>query len=513
MKSDSLGYQTLKNISYSSLGFFVAFFVTIFVTPFVVFKLGLENYGVYIFLMTISSVLGVIDFGSSVATMKFLSEYIGQNDTVSIRRIIGSMNTVYFITGIVGFLLITFFGYFFGNFYSSSHIPFVYFLLIGALFFITSSSGVIYLLPTAYLRFDINFKIGTFKLILSNILFIGILLFGGNLLNFILSILFVELLFVFIFRFFAKKLTGLNGWFYNFEKNEIVKIYKFGVVYFVYNFSNQILTFFDKILIPFYTSNLQLSYYSLPGNISNKIQGLSNSFSAILLPTSSNLMGNADFVRIKSLYSKSLRLLFVFVFAISSVVFIFSFELLKNWLSVDVASNSYVVLKISVFTYFLLSLFGVINNYLTGLNKIKILSIVYLIMALFSVALLFILLPRFGIAGAAWAYLIGILPGLYLFYYIEKIVLSFSTQERLFFYVKIFIKNLICSILVYLLYLLIFKHFLYNLFLTLFFCGLSLVIYLGLFYLFRFFENEDLVLIKSFISSAFLNKFKKESTI
>src|SRR3989339_743761 len=114
MDSKSLGYQTLKNISYNSLGFFITFFVTLFVTPFIVFRLGLENYGIYIFLMTISSILGVIDFGSSTATLKYLSEYIGTGDKVAIKKIIGSMNLVYLFTGIIGFLIIISIGFLWG---------------------------------------------------------------------------------------------------------------------------------------------------------------------------------------------------------------------------------------------------------------------------------------------------------------------------------------------------------------------------------------------------------------
>lgn len=513
MDLNSLTYKTLKNISYNSLGFFISFFVTLFVTPFIVFRLGLENYGIYIFLATVSSVLGVIDFGSSTATLKFLSEYIGKNDTSSIKKIIGTMNIVYLLTGLLGFFIIVCFGFLYNFINQTRQIDSNLFLIFGFILFITISSGIIYILPAAYLRYDLSFKIGTIKLLILNLLLISSLLFGANLLGFSLIMLFVELVFLFVFRYFAKYLSGLPAWFFCFDKEEIVKVYKFGIIYFVYNFSNQILTFFDKLFIPFYLNSTQLSYYSLPGNISNKIQGLSNSFTAILLPTSSTLAGQDDYVKLKNLYSKSIRLLFVFVSAVSAVVFIYSFDLLKNWLSIDVANNANMVLKISVFTYLLLAIFGAINNYLTGLGKIKILSTVYLIMAFISILFLVILLPFFGINGAAWAYLLGVLPGIYLIYYIEKKILFFSGKERVLFYIKIFLQNLFCAVVIYLTYLLFSKQFLNNLFITLLFCGFSFILYFSIYKLFNFFEKEDLDLFKKFFISAFNNKIKKNINI
>ena len=66
MDINSLSYKTLKNVSYSSISYGWTIVFAVFITPIIFFKLGVDYYGVYIFVNTVASLMGLIDLGFSL---------------------------------------------------------------------------------------------------------------------------------------------------------------------------------------------------------------------------------------------------------------------------------------------------------------------------------------------------------------------------------------------------------------------------------------------------------------
>lgn len=70
MEKDSLKYKSLKNASYNMFGYAWSIIFAIGITPIIVFKLGIKEYGIYIFINTLISLLGLIDLGITTAATK-----------------------------------------------------------------------------------------------------------------------------------------------------------------------------------------------------------------------------------------------------------------------------------------------------------------------------------------------------------------------------------------------------------------------------------------------------------
>ena len=144
----------------------------------------------------------------------------------------------------------------------------------------------------------------------------------------------------------------------------------------------------------------------------------------------SQLDGQKDKARIETFYVRSFRLITIFATALTVTVIAFSYKILLFWLSIDFAVHSTSILIILAVTNFILALFGPLSSFLLGLGKLKFLTAMSLLMGIINAILLLLLLPTHGITGAAWAYLLSILPVAYMFYYTEKKYLDLADRRK-----------------------------------------------------------------------------------
>jgi O-antigen/teichoic acid export membrane protein len=164
--------------------------------------------------------------------------------------------------------------------------------------------------------------------------------------------------------------------------------------------------------------------------VTGKIPGIANTLGATMFPTASRLDGEKSASRIEVLYVRSFRLITITAAALCVTAIAFAYKILLYWLNADFAAHSWHILIILAFTNFILALLGPLSNFLLGLGKLKFLTGMSLAMGVLNAILLLILLPRYGITGAAWAYLLSVLPAAYMFYHTEKRYLALSGRKR-----------------------------------------------------------------------------------
>jgi O-antigen/teichoic acid export membrane protein len=224
------------------------------------------------------------------------------------------------------------------------------------------------------------------------------------------------------------------------------------------------------------------------GSVGGKIPGFATSLSATLLPTVSQFSGGDDFSRIQTLYIRSFRLITVISAALTITAVSFAHQTLLFWLNADFAAKAANLLVILAFTNFLLALFGPLSNFLFGLGKLKFLSIASISMAVLNVIFLVLLLPRYGITGAAYAYLFSVLPIIYIFYYVEHHYLRLS--ERREYYLRTAAGVLYTSIIMYVVNLSLAKL-ISSLPTLLIIGGTSFLLYILTYKILGFFNTED----------------------
>lgn len=509
MEKQSLTYKTFRNISYGVVGYIWAFVFALFITPVIVLKLGAEMYGVYVLVLTVTSLMGLFDLGIGQILIKYISEYHTVGNEKRLKDLMYSFNSILLGLSITGLMMFFLIGYWADSLFPSSVVSsreyFIIFALSGLISFVSGLNSLFAMVPVALQRFDYSTKIGLASMTLSNLTILLLVLSGHKLKAIFLAQLLYSILFFIIQRHYARKILPLAELKFSWAWVEVKNAYKFGIATYMSNAANSALTYFDRLLIPIFLGPSALSYYSLPGNVAAKTPGVINTLSGVIFPIISGLHGLHDMEKIKNIYKRALNLLTVISFAITISIVLFANKILLYWLSAEFASKSTTVLIILAFTYYLLSLGGTLNSFLLGLSKTRFLFQASTVMALANIALLLLLLPKFGIIGAAWAYLISVFPIVYMFYYVEK--KFFDLSGRVLDYLALYFKLAIASVPFVIICKLVFLPLTHSLKTLIFFGPASVISYLVIYRVFGFFNREDVAAINAYFNLIF-NKFR-----
>ncbi len=455
MDINSLSYKTLKNSSYLFVGFLVPMVFTIFVTRELSVKLGIVEFGVFLLLNAINSFVGYIDLGLGAAVTKFAAEYHARGDVLALKRLLSSSQVMFLITGSVGMAVFFILGKWFlpaFNIPSQSYNNiFFVFILAGAMFFFNSMNSTHSSVLASLQRFDLITKLGTANLIAVSLGTIILLKMGFQLKAVMALNLASVLLQSAAFWYYAKKLLPNLPSGFVLEKAEVAKAYKFGLQTFVSSISDSSLVFLDRLIIPVFLSPSQLAFYSVPGNVALKISGVTNNLAGMFFPMASALSGTGQMEKLKHIYIRAFRNLSVVSLALSVSIILFSEKILFFWLGQDYAQNGTAVLRVLAVTYYIVALYVPLRSLLLGLGQMKLLIRQSLVMAIINLLLLLILVPKFGIVGAAWAYLFSVLPMLYTFYSVERNLFGMNNQWEYYpkLYAKLVMAGIIDALIIY----------------------------------------------------------------
>lgn len=502
MAEESLSHKTLKNSGYSVLSYAAPILFSIFITPVVVHKLGVADYGIYILVNTIAAFMSLLDMGLSIALVKFVSQYNAEGNFPALAKLYNSVYLLYVLIGLLGLVVYLFLGKFFLPLFkiaseSQPHIMTV-FLLAGILFFISSMSTIYVSALVALQRYDISTKIAFGQLLVFNLGILAAVVLGYKLKAILLINIFSIFTAAVIYRWQFHKLLPKIRLRFIWDKASIVQAYSFGFYVAISNLASNALIQLDRFIIPIFLGPAALSYYSLPGNVAQKTSGITNSMAGVLFPVTSAMAGENRREEIKNIYRRVLRNVTLAAAAFTAAIAVFAYPILFYWLGKDFSDKGAGILVILALTYFLLSLLGAANSFLLGLNQVKFITIVSVSLAVLNVLLLLILVPKWGILGAAWAYLGAVLPVPVVFYWVEKKILKLSGVAK--HYSLLYLKILFTSAI----YFLLMRFFVVGLVVsktTLIVIGpLTVLAYFALYALFGFVEPDDRRLFVSFFN-------------
>ncbi len=89
-----------RNALFNLLRYFFAFFLTILVTPYILHKTGIQSYGTWALILSISSLPILFDLGLGAALTKFVPEAYTQDRKQEIRKMV-SVTAIFFAVIVV----------------------------------------------------------------------------------------------------------------------------------------------------------------------------------------------------------------------------------------------------------------------------------------------------------------------------------------------------------------------------------------------------------------------------
>ncbi|HEX7260092.1 MAG TPA: flippase, partial [Candidatus Saccharimonadia bacterium] len=436
---DALTKKTARNSSYSTIAFIWPILLAFFVTPFIVHALGTEQYGIYSLVIAFVGFFGFLDLGIAPSLVKYVSEYNARKDDNAINLLFNSALFLYLTIGIMAAFLIAGFGRFYAPDVwktSAENAPLLqtvlYIAAIG--FLINMVLTAFSALPSALQRFDITSKINLVVTTISTGLTVLLLLAGEGLVAIVALGIFTSLAALLVYHFINRRLLPALRLKPHIDRKMLKLVLVFGGYATIGTLASVILLQLDKFIIGATLGASAVAFYVIPGNLAVKIHGTISALTAIIFPLSSELFATGNLERLHSLYFRATRLVLTFITVAVTPMYVFAHPFLLHWIGVSFAQNSTLVMQLLLATYSILSLTAIPFFVLYGAGKPKMAALFSVISGVLNVALILILIPRFGINGAAFAYLLSVLPCILFVRYVEKKVLRLSVRA---FYVGI----------------------------------------------------------------------------
>lgn len=427
-----LAWRTLKNSIYSLIGFAWPLAIALVVSPYIVHKLGTDLYGVLSIVGVTLGFFGFLDFGIGGAATRQIAAYYAKEEHDNVSRVVSCVLAFYLAIGlVVGALILALTNVLVTRLLG---IPEALQQTATAAFYIAAPSfltslvaGAFMSVPSALQRYDISTKFGIVLTTINTMMTVAVLAAGYGIVAVMLGGLVVTLVALPVEYAIARRMVPSIRLRAHWDPPMLKELFSFGGYFLLSSVGVLLLYQADKLIIGGMLGVAAVTYYVIPSNLAQKIQGVIGSTTNVLFPLSAALFESSKRDTLIELYREGTRLVLIFVAIMAVPLAVFSGKFLTYWMGPDIAQQSSVPMLLLVGTYAALALSGVPWGIANGSGRAKINAVFTLAIAATDIALLFVLVRPYGVAGAAAAYLISAVVGVpLLICYIERSVLGLS---------------------------------------------------------------------------------------
>jgi O-antigen/teichoic acid export membrane protein len=404
----------LRNILLNAGGRALLTIFTLATTPVLLHGLGTELYGIYILAFTFSGVLSVLDLGLTPAVITLLSSAWYEQRRDDARAIVGTGLTLFLGIGLLTALVV------------APLVPWVVAnllnvpgplrqdaqiaLWISLLAFISNLClSVFNAIPFALERYDIT-TIRTVGLTLVTVIATLIyVLTGGGLVGVMVINLMSTLAGLALFYFASRVLLPGIRLVPGYDKGVLRQLAKFSGFKFMGSFGGILAYQFDRVVIANTSGLPAVAFYSIPVNILSRVVSVLSELVTPLFPRVSKYKDQED--RILALMLRGSKLMALVAAPVMIALLTFADLILAFWIGgtegQEVARESWLVMVVLAIAYFIQAITVVPAVICEGVGRPEINNGFAVASAIISVPLVLILLPIYGIEGAALAFLIN----------------------------------------------------------------------------------------------------------
>jgi len=406
----SSGVVLVKNSLYNFVGQIAIMLVAIVSIPVVIHKIGVESFGLLSLIWMVVGYFSILDLGVGQANVKYLSEQISRkeielaNNTLCVSIYLSCV--IGFLISIVVFFLKPLFMKLASDISPELQLQLglsIYWISIAIPFIIVSSA--IRAVPMALQRFDIINIIQVLSGLLQWFGFIILaIFFDVGLLGLVIYTVVLRITFAFVTFWIVLKLIP---WFSIIKltdiKSTVYRLLKFGTWITVSQIVSPVTRYLDRVLLVSYHSLELFAFYSVPYEAISRLQVLPASMSTTLFPAFAERESIDEFGRgaIRRLYNRALNFLILAVLPITIILFTFSNDILYVWLGGDFPKMSNSVFKLLTIAWLLQSVCYIPLTVLQAIGKPDIAAKFYLLEIPLYFIVCLILIPKWGIEGAA----------------------------------------------------------------------------------------------------------------
>ncbi len=399
--------------------FFIALnsLVGVIYTPILLAKLGYSDYALYSLSANLIGFLVFLDFGLTNGLVRYFTIYLDSKKYKNLSSLYGMFLCVFLIISflilIFGFLIYNNIFELYGSNMTLEEIIKLKKLLL--IMFVTMAISFPFNLFTSILTANECFiflkSVILIRLILNTSILIILLYNGFGIITLVLITSIFNFLVVFLNFIYCKFSLKIKITFKNFDFKKMKEVFKFSFLLFTVVIFEKLVWSSSQVILGMYVGTMTLAIFSIAFQLQQIFASFSTAFSGVFLPKVTSMYVNkSSNLEISNLFIKSGRLQFSLIFLVFSGFIIFGKSFIFFW-----AGNEYLSAYIMTLVFFtplsFLSIQSLGMVILSSKNKLKLMSLVYLFTAIFSIVFQFIFVESFEIHASLFGVFIPMFIG------------------------------------------------------------------------------------------------------
>ncbi|MCP8307161.1 MAG: flippase [archaeon] len=490
--------RVASNAVYNFSGYVMLTTLGIVVTPYIVNGLGVDQYGIYATAFSILGYFMLIEMGVGTALTKYISELKAKNDIQDINRMIGTAILFLLLTGAIGstsmFIIAE-------GLTQTLSVPKHLFETALFVFYL----GTIHILASLFLglfsnifaglqRFDLIAKLNVVLNAIQKLLMALVVILGYSLKEFVIIYVLTTLVNTLVYVAVCRKILPFLSP-PRFDRSSFHKMIIFGAKDIAGKISHIFLFQLDTFLIAIFLPIGYVTFYAVPMIMGRHLLTFAITMAPIAFPMASELNSLGEQSSIKELYLRGSKLIFILTLPLALALLALPDKILGLWMGTEFAEKSMQVLVFLTLAHLILSITTVYSNIMYGLGRVGLTSLFTGINSALTAGLWLILIPIYGIEGAALAFLLAQIlintPGAYI---VNKYIIKVSVRK----WASVFVKPLLSG-LILVAVLLYFKPFITSLINAAMFSSIGLALYSLLIYFAGSLDVKEKRLVKDYL--------------
>jgi O-antigen/teichoic acid export membrane protein len=400
------------------------------VTPFVVHRLSVDVYGLFALLLAFTAYFAMLDLGFGYATTKYVAEYHARGDVDAVQKIASTSLTTYLVLAVAGGAGLAALSPLLVHHLLAvparlQGVAQTAFLVASLAFSLTMIVQAFQAFPNALQRIDLTTRRTIAFSTASTAGIVGVLALGHGLLAVLAVQVGVNALAAAAFFALARRLLPEVSLRPGFDRATFRMLARFSLLKFANNVSTNTVMQIDKVLVGALLSLGAVGYYFVPLQLAQRLTTVVGAVAVAFLPAASALHGRGDRERLVELYLRSTKVVALLGLPLASLLVIFAHPILQFWIDAHFADKGALTLQVLAVGYGI-NIFSTIPAITSdSLGRPGVTASFSVVSACLNVCLSLLLIPRFGIVGAALAIAINsaaLVP--YFMWYVHRHVLE-----------------------------------------------------------------------------------------
>lgn len=392
-------------LSYVNLG--LGCIIPLLYTPIMLRMLGQSEYGLYSLSNSVISYLSMLNFGMGSAVMRYVTKCRAEGDKRSVENIVGLFTIIYSLLAVlvvaVGLFLTAFADTFFSKGLTSDEISRLRILLV----LMTLSTAVSFpvsvfsSVAVAYEKYVFRRLIDIAGTILTPVLNLAALFMGTGSIGMAVVGLFIQLLYTPIFLVSCSKMLNIHPKFGKPKPGLLKEIWGFSAFVFLSMIVDLLYWSTDKVLIGAMIGSAAVAIYNVGGTFTSMMQNMSSAISNVFVPrVTMMVVKDASNDEMSELLIRIGRLQYLIISLILSGYIVFGQIFIHFW-SGDAYQDAYWIALLTMIPLAIPLIQNIAYNTILAQKKHQFRAIVYLIIALINIVSTYLVIPYYGIIGAA----------------------------------------------------------------------------------------------------------------